>query len=78
MRLVKEQGGHSIAVYNPTSESGRLKSERLVGDGRVSYVCAADYREGSAADEVVCTIIDKIAADRALEKLERVPPRGRI
>jgi hypothetical protein len=70
MRLVKEQGGHSIAVYNPESSSGRTKSEQLVRDGRVSYVCPADYREGSAADTVVRTIIDKIAADTALAELE--------
>lgn len=75
MRLVKEQGGHSIAVYNPQSGSGRAKSEQLVRDGRVSYVCPADYREGSDADAVVRTIIDKIAADRALSELEA---RGRV
>ncbi len=70
MRLVKEQGGHSIAVYNPLSATGRTESEQLVRDGRVSYVCPADYRAGSDADTVVRTILDKIAADRALESLE--------
>ena len=32
MRLVKQQGGHSIAVYNPSSERNRQTSERLLHD----------------------------------------------
>ncbi len=70
MRLVKEQGGHSIAVYKPTSEKRRVTSEKLVHDGRVSYVCPADYSEGREIDVLVRTIIDKIEADHKLEVLE--------
>lgn len=70
MRLVKEQGGHSIAVYKPSSEEDRLKSEQLVRDNRVSYVCAADYSKGREIDMLVHTIIDKIEADHKLELLE--------
>lgn len=70
MRLVKEQGGHSIAVYKPSSEADRLKSEQLVRDHRVSYVCPADYSRGSEIDRLVTTIIDKIEADHNLEILE--------
>jgi hypothetical protein len=70
MRLVKEQGGHSIAVYDPASHRNRVRSEQLIRDGRVSYVCPADYSAGGEIDVLVRTIIDKIAADRALEKLE--------
>ncbi len=70
MRLVREQGGHSIAVYDPASAGERTTSEQLVRDGRVSYVAAADYRAGSEIDILVRTIIDKIAADRALQDLE--------
>ncbi len=70
MRLVKEQGGHSIAVYKPSSENDRRKSEQLVRDRRVSYVCPADYSEGRDIDVLVRTIIDKIAADHNLEELE--------
>lgn len=69
MRLVKAQGGHSIAVYKPGSKSDRASSEKLIKDNRVDYVCPADYTEGGEADMVVRAILDKIAADLSLESL---------
>lgn len=72
MRLVKAQGGHSIAVYNPESRVDKLSSEKLVKDNRVSYVCPADYSDGQAIDTVVKTILDKIEADHKLEQLVSV------
>ncbi len=68
MKLVKQQGGHSIAVYDPDSEANRHTSERLIRDNRVSYACAADYREGAELDTLVKTILDKIAVDYTLSK----------
>ncbi len=68
MKLVKQQGGHSIAVYNP-EEGGRHTMEKLIRDNRVSYVCPADYSEGREMDTLVKTIIDKIAVDHRLCKL---------
>lgn len=67
MRLVKAQGGHSIAVYKPDSKSDKVVSEKLVRDSRVNYVCPADYSEGREIDVLVKTIIDKIEADYNLE-----------
>ena len=70
MRLVKNFGGHSIAVYNPDGEkSARKDMTSLIRDNRVNYVCPADYSEGSEIDTVVKTIIDKIAVDTQLDKL---------
>ena len=70
MRLVKNFGGHSIAVYNPDGEkSARKDMTSLIRDNRVNYVCPADYTEGSEIDTVVKTIIDKIAVDTRLDKL---------
>ncbi len=69
MRLVKDQGGHSIAVYNPESIDDMMSCETLVKDKRVSYVCPADYSEGSNIDVVVKTIMDKIEIDNKLQKL---------
>lgn len=46
MRLVKEQGGTSIAVYDPhkkETEERRRAAERLIKDNRVNFVCPADY-----------------------------------
>ena len=70
MRLVKNYGGHSIAVYNPADKGKRREMNTLIRDNRVNYVCAADYTEGSEIDKVVKRIIDKIAADVALEELK--------
>ena len=74
MRLVKNYGGHSIAVYNPENPSKRRDMNALVRDNRVNFVCAADYTAGSEMDTLVKTIIDKIAADLRLECLE--PTKG--
>ena len=68
MRLVKQQGGHSIAVYNPASERNRQTSERLLHDQRVNYVCPADYRVDRPIDRLVHAIIDRIASDENLRK----------
>ena len=70
MRLVKNFGGHSIAVYNPESEkSARKDMTSLIRDNRVNYVCPADYSDGSEIDTIVKTIIEKIAVDTRLDKL---------
>ena len=70
MRLVKNFGGHSIAVYNPSSEAKRSEMNTLIRDNRVNHVCPADYSEGSEMDIVVKTIIDKCDADYKLQLLE--------
>ena len=69
MRLVKNFGGHSIAVYNPQDESKREEMHSLIRDNRVSHVCPADYTDGSEMDRLVKTIIDKITADVQLDSL---------
>ena len=70
MRLVKNFGGHSIAVYNPKDESKRDEMATLIRDNRVNHVCPADYSEGSEIDIVVKTIIDKCDVDYKLSILE--------
>lgn len=70
MRLVKAQGGHSVAVYKPGSAKDKLVSEKLVRDNRVNFYCPADYSAGSEIDKLVKTIIDKIDADYLLEQLK--------
>ena len=70
MRLVKNSGEHSIAVYNPEIRNARRELNGLIRDNRVSHVCPADYSEGSEMDTLVKTIIDKIEADHRLELLE--------
>ena len=70
MRLVKEKQGHSIAVYNPADKEVGHSLRQLVEEHRVNFVAPADYSPGSRMDEVVKAIIDKVAADDRLKKLE--------
>jgi 2-hydroxy-3-keto-5-methylthiopentenyl-1-phosphate phosphatase len=72
MKLVKEQGGHSIAVYRPYAS--RQEAFSLIDEGRVNFVIAADYRRDKPLEKTVKRIIDKIAADA---KLLNIPGRSR-
>jgi len=55
MRLVKKEGGHSIAVY----EGRRSRDvEDLLRHERVNHIFTADYREGSPLYNRVCDIIN--------------------
>jgi len=65
-RLVKDKGGHSIAVFPPRRKGAKDKAEKLREEGRVNFVALADYTEGSALDKKVKAIIDKIAIDAHL------------
>jgi hypothetical protein len=62
MRLIKDQGGHSIAVYNSGKHGAKKHAEQLIKDGRATLFTTADYREGSAIDSAVKAIIDKVEA----------------
>ena len=70
MKLVKNFGGHSIAVYNPKDKAKRSEMNTLIRDNRVNHVCPADYSEGKEMDTVVKAIIDKCVADYKLSLLE--------
>lgn len=62
MRLVKDQGGHSIAVYNPGKRGAKKHTEQLIKDGRATLSASADYSPGGAIDLAVKAIIDKVEA----------------
>ena len=70
MRLVKNFGGHSIAVFNPEQEVGRESLSSLIHDNRVNHICPADYTEGGEMDRLVKTIIDKMELDDRLKRME--------
>jgi hypothetical protein len=63
MKLIKQQGGKSIAVYNPKSRKKKAAAEKLISENRVNFVCPADYTKDNEIYNVVTTIIDKIRAD---------------
>lgn len=57
MKLVRGNGGTSIAVYD--KKKGPAK--KLFTDGRVDFLCEADYSEGKDLDKIAKLLIDKIA-----------------
>ncbi|MET0106066.1 MAG: HAD family hydrolase [Sedimenticola sp.] len=69
MRLVKDQGGHSMAVYKPRKKGAKDLACRLMDEGRVNLVAQADYREGKTIDKLVKAVLDRIAAEVQLDKL---------
>ncbi len=74
MRLVKQFGGNSIAVYKPNGKNkvqSKATAERLIKENRVNFACPADYSEGSEIHKVVTTIIDKIKFDLEFEHLKQ-------
>lgn len=69
-RLVKDQGGHSVAVYTPGKKrGGKAVADRLKDQGRVNFSVPANYTDGSELDKVVKGIIKKIASESELWRL---------
>lgn len=59
MKLVKNFGGKSIAVYD--SVSRKKVAEKMYHDQRVTFYSEADYREGETLDIYVKGCIEEIA-----------------
>ena len=68
-RVVKDQGGHSIAVYKPSTPGAKTKAKQLITEGRVNFIAPANYSSDGAMDRIVKGLIDKVAADAALKQL---------
>lgn len=69
MKLVKVNGGHSIAVYQNGSKE---KVNELLKAERVDFLTPADYSEGSELDGLVKNMITKMAiADRLYKESKR-------
>lgn len=66
MKLVNTYGGHSIGVYNPTTQN-KEKVFKMMHDRRIRYYAPADYTDGSELDSLVKAIIHKTAAYEVLE-----------
>lgn len=68
MKMVKERGGKSIAVY-PEGKGDTVKP--LVDDNRINYVCVADYSDNSTLERIVKLMIENMAITEKLKKEER-------
>lgn len=69
MKLTRQLGGSSIAVYDPGRKDKKKIADLLLSQNRVNYSCPADYSRGSKIEEIVTKIIRKIVADDQLVKL---------
>ena len=68
MKLVNSYGGHSIGVFNSETKD-KTKVYKMMRDGRIRYFAPADYTEDKELDRLVKAIIDRTAANEALEAL---------
>ncbi len=69
MQLLKDKGGKAIALYQTQYIDKVLP---LVDDGRVNYVCAADYSSNSNLEKIVKLMIENMSM---LEKLRNKEDR---
>ena len=67
MKLVKVNGGYSIAVYKDNKDI----AEGLLGSGRVNFIARADYSKGSALEKTVRDIISKMVITDSLVRENR-------
>lgn len=66
MKMVRHQGGHSIAVFDPEkweAMSAQPNVYNLIAENRADFVVPADYREGRQLDVTVKGILGRIARD---------------
>lgn len=71
MKIVGMFGGHSMAVYNPESDTKKATALKLKRQGRVAFATPAVFTKDSSNFRIVCAIIDKIKADYELQLLAR-------
>jgi len=57
MVIVKNSGGHSIAVYTDENKT----ASNLVNDERVNYMAKADYSDGGELDTILKRLLDYIS-----------------
>jgi len=71
MKLVKAQGGNSIAVYKPYNSNKKRDAKKLVHDNRVNFACSANYSQDGDLYKIVEKIIRFIKADDDLRMLQK-------
>jgi len=63
MKLTKENGGVSIAVY---TDKNYDTAKKLLSDDRINYMVPADYSEGTEIDEIIKKTIKSMAINTEL------------
>ena len=71
MRMVKQYGGNSIAIYNPQIEGKKELAKKLIHENRVNFACAADYTKGGEIHKIVNAILSQIKSNFDFKQLEK-------
>lgn len=66
MKLVKQGGGHSIAIYHREDKETAIP---LLKHDRVDWMFEADYRKGSALDKAMKMLIENLANENKLKEI---------
>lgn len=72
MKLVKEYGGQSLAVY---TEERKDIAYQLLREERVNYIAKSDYRKGKELDKIVQIIIKEMSVKNVLEEYRQIQKR---
>lgn len=65
MKIVRHNGGHSIAVYNGDASA----AQDMIAHDRVDFVLKSDYRENTEMETTVKAILDLIQAQEVAEDI---------
>lgn len=68
MKLTKENGGVSIAVY---TDKNYDTAKKLLNDGRINYMTMADYNENSEIDKIIKKTIQSMAINTELKNISQ-------
>ena len=75
MKLVSTNGGHSIGVFDATTQD-KAKVWKMMREKRIRYFAPADYNNGSDLDALVKDIIKRTAMNERLEERHIRGSRG--
>lgn len=72
MKLVKENGGKSIVVYNKKKKNAKDLAKSLIQQKRANYMSPSDYSSQKEMEKLVSKILENIQKEAELEELEGV------
>lgn len=64
MKIIKERGGHSIAVYQ---DKDSQIARKLVNDERINFLCRSDYSKGKDVEKAVKLILRKVYLENEID-----------
>jgi 2-hydroxy-3-keto-5-methylthiopentenyl-1-phosphate phosphatase len=72
MTVTKNNGGHSIAVYQPSSTKSLSICKELAKAKRIDYYASGDYSEGKKLERRVKVVLNLIISKIALEREKHI------